>query len=73
MSATSGLIGTILIFFFGLPPKISEDGKIYLITEQSDESERNKARIFKYRSYYGLSLICISFLLQIFDIVYFTS
>lgn len=68
-SATCGLIGTILIFCFGLPPKIDPDGHQHLITEQIDEDEKNKAAIYKKIGYLGLSLLILSFGLQALKII----
>ncbi len=64
-SALFGLSGTIIIFFFGLPPKIDSDGHIHLICEQEDENEKKKAKKYKTISYFGLSLIGCSFLFQL--------
>ncbi len=66
-SALSGLIGTILIFFFGMPPKIDPDGNSYLLLERNDEGEKKKAKKYKNISYFGLTLIAISFLLQLIN------
>lgn len=64
-SALSGLTGAILVFFFGLPPRISEKGEVFLIAEQTDEKEKKKARLFKTLGYFGIALIALSFLLQL--------
>lgn len=69
-SAVSGLIGTILIFFFGLPPKIDRDGHTHLILEQENKEEKEKARRYIKTSYYGLGCIGLSFLLQIINSLY---
>lgn len=69
ISALSGLIGTILIFFFGLPPSVDLNGSIYLILEQDDHEEKIKAKKYKSLSYLGLLLIGISFLLQIINTI----
>jgi len=41
-SAFSGLLGSIVIFFFGLSPKIDINGQQDLILEQVDEKEKTK-------------------------------
>lgn len=64
ISALSGLVGTILIFFFGLPPDVDSNGSIYLICEQGNPEEKIKAKKYKILSYLGLSLIGVSFLIQ---------
>ena len=66
-SAISGLVGTILIFFFGLPPKIDRDGHSHLILEQEDQEEKKKAKRYLFMSYIGLILLAISFLLQLIN------
>ena len=68
-AAFIGLIGTLLIFFFGLPPKIDPEGHIHLIAEQEDKEEKKKAKKYKLRSYIGISLLAFSFLLQLVSIV----
>ena len=64
-AALIGLIGTLLIFFFGLPPKIDPEGHVYLILEQEDEEEKKKAKKYKLRGYIGILLLALSFLLQV--------
>lgn len=67
-SAVCGLMGTVLVFFFGLPSAINKNGHINLILEQSAENEVKKYKAYKILSYLGLSLIAISFLIQIIHI-----
>ena len=68
-SVISGLIGSILLFFFGLSPAISKDGHINLILEQTDKKEIKKYKYFKIFSYLGISLIALSFLLQLIRLI----
>lgn len=68
-AAFIGLIGTLLIFFLGLPPKIDPEGHIYLIAEQEDKEEKKKAKKYKLMSYTGISLLAFSFLLQLASII----
>lgn len=68
-SALSGLIGSVLIFYFGLPPKIDQDGHSYLLLESTDETEKSKAKIYKKISYFGAFLLVLSFMLQLIAIV----
>lgn len=65
LSAIVGLAGTVLIFFYGLPSKINDDGHINLILEQINENEKNNSKRYKFYGYFGLVLIGLSFLLQI--------
>lgn len=66
-SALLGLLGSILIFFFGLPPKIDLDGHIHLILDQEDKNEKKKAKIYKCISYFGIFFLILSFLLQVLN------
>lgn len=65
LSALSGLLGAIIIFFFGLPPKLDPEGHQHLLAEGVDEKEKKKARIYKRISYCGVLLLILSFLLQV--------
>ena len=69
-SALSGFVGTMLIFFFGLPPKVDPEGHLNLILEQEDEEEKKVGRKYKRISYIGISLLSISFFLQLIRIIY---
>jgi uncharacterized membrane protein len=64
-SALSGFIGTILIFFFGIPPKVDRNGHSNLVCEQENEKEKEKYKKYKRISYFGVLLIAISFLIQL--------
>jgi len=59
--------GAIIIFFFGLPPMISERGSIHLITEQVDEGEIKRAKKYKVITRLGLLLLALGFLLQLLE------
>jgi len=58
-------MGAILIFLFGIHPRINPEGHINLILEQTDEKEKKKARVYISISYLGVSLLIMSFLLQV--------
>ena len=60
-----GLIGTIIIFLFGVPNVIDTGGKIGLCLEQEDVIEKKKIRFYKIISSLGLILLITSFLLQL--------
>ncbi len=66
-SAICGFIGTIMLFFFGLPPHLNKRGAGFLIL-RCDKKEAEKYKIFLALSYVALGLIAISFLLQIIRI-----
>lgn len=69
-SAFSGLVGTIFIFFFGLPAQVNPKGLSHILLEQEDKDERRKAKKYKNLSYIGLSLIGLSFSLQIINLIF---
>lgn len=43
-SALSGFIGTVMLFFFGLPPRLNPEGHINLILEQSNNEEKESIK-----------------------------
>lgn len=67
--ALCGLIGTIMLFKFGLPPKLNPEGHIYIIAEQEDKNEQKKYKKYLKFSYIALGLIALSFLLPILRLV----
>ena len=68
-SAICGFVGTLMLFFYGLPPSLNKVGHIHLILEQTDKQEAKKYKLFKILSYVALGLISFSFLLEIINIV----
>jgi len=68
-STVCGFIGTVLIFKFGLPPKVDPEGHISIICEQEDENEKKKGRIYKKLGYAGIFLIGVAYLLQLFKLI----
>ncbi|MDO8604052.1 MAG: hypothetical protein Q7K40_01435 [bacterium] len=68
-SAFFGLVGTMILFFFGLPPRVNPEGDSCLLLEQTDETEKRKYERYKKLSYFGLLLIAFSFLIQIILII----
>jgi len=60
-------VGAIIIFKFGLPPRVSESGSIYLTAEQSDKDEINKGKKYRIISRIGLGLLAAGFLLQLIE------
>ena len=59
------IIGTILLYKFGLPEQIDKNGNIHLILEQTDEFERMKAKKYDCFSKLALALIFLGFTLQL--------
>lgn len=64
-ASTSGMAGTALVFFFGVPRQTDTGGRGYLVLEQEDEGEKARIRHFKRLGNLGLALIFVSFLLQL--------
>lgn len=61
------LSGAVVIFLFGLPPRVNESGTICLALEQEDESGRKKGRVYRKISRLGLALLVVGFLLQLLE------
>ena len=62
------IVGVIILFRFGLPPKVFRDGvipKVASLSIQEKSKEYSKFKRHKYWSYFGLSLLIIGFALQI--------
>jgi hypothetical protein len=66
---SSGMTGTVLIQFFGVPRQIDTGGAIYLCCEHEDEDEKRRIRVFKRWSIIGLSLLSVAFLLQLVALI----
>lgn len=67
-SSLSGFVGALLIFFFGLPPRVDPAGHIHLILEQESEEEKKRGKNYRKISYGGILLLVISFFLQLIKI-----
>jgi hypothetical protein len=61
------IFGVVILFLFGLPPSINKKGHINLILEQADDNEIAKASRYEKISYFGLTLILLGFLFQLFS------
>jgi len=57
--------GALIIFFFGLPPRVRESGARYLLLEGEDKEEIRKGIRYRRISRLGLILLAIGFLLQL--------
>jgi len=68
-SATLGLLGTVLLFLFGLPPKVDPEGHINIICAQVDEEEIKKGKMYKKLGHFGMFLLILSFVFQIIAIL----
>lgn len=68
LSSTFGFAGTVLIYFYGVPRQIDNQGKFYLVLEENDPQEIDKIKRFKFWGNFGLLLIALSFVLNFFVI-----
>lgn len=68
-SALSGFTGALLIFFFGLPPRVNVEGHINIILEQTDPKMAERAKCYKKLSYSGVLLLSLSFFLQLIKLI----
>jgi hypothetical protein len=66
---SSGMMGTVLIQFFGVPRQIDTGGADYICTEQTNEDEKRRIRSFKRWSNVGLGLVFFAFLLQLLALI----
>lgn len=58
------MLGIIIIFFFGISPRLDIKGNTYRVSGEVDENEIRKAKIYKLLSWIGLILIFMGFLFQ---------
>lgn len=69
ISSISGFVGTILIFFFGIPRGIRTYGGVIFCTKAESKEKETKLikeeKSYILKSYAGLILIAISFFIQI--------
>ena len=66
---TLNIVGTVLIWRFGLPAPLSREGTTYLISSDVDQSEVKKARLYDRYAQFGLSLLLTGFVLQLLGIL----
>ncbi len=58
-------VGAVLLFVFGLPPRVRENGERYLLLEGEDKDEIEKGKRYRRISKLGLSFLAVGFLLQL--------
>lgn len=59
------LVGTVMIWRFGLPPSVDRHGRTYLITHEVDLSEIGRAKRMDLCSKIGMGSIVLGFALQL--------
>ncbi len=60
------IIGVLLLWRFGLPPKLRRGGVSFFVLEQKDENEAKKARLYDRIAHVAIFLIVLGFALQAF-------
>ena len=65
LGLVADIIGAVLIFKYGIPPRIDPHGHQHLILEQIDEEEKAKATVYIKRSEVGVGLLILGFALQL--------
>lgn len=60
-----GLIGTIMVFYFGIPNKIDDGGCTTLALSEGNQESKKSIQIYKNTSATGLGLIAGSFLINL--------
>ncbi len=69
MGLTLNIVGTLLIWRFGLPEAVSRKGEDFLITSHRDPSQIKKAKQYDRFSALGAFLLVVGFLLQLIGIL----
>ncbi len=69
LSALTGLIGTIIIFIYGVPTKIDTKGESYMCLEGYDTKEISDIAKYKIISKLGLGSLILSFGLQMLSAI----
>lgn len=59
------ILGTVLLYFFGLPNRVDPTGAVNIVGEGVDEEEVQRAKIYGRLSALALSLLGIGFVLQL--------
>jgi hypothetical protein len=68
LSNVIGIIGTFLIFKYGIPNKIDNNGQNFLLLETDNDTEKVEIQKYKNRSAIGLGLLLNSFIINIVNI-----
>jgi len=59
--------GAMIVFFFGLPPRVRESGARHLLLEGEDKDEIERGKKYRKFSGFGLILLAVGFLLQLLE------
>ena len=58
-------IGCVLLYFFGLPPRVDPTGAVHLILEHADEVEVAKGESYLRRGRLGIGLVALGSAFQL--------
>ena len=59
------IVGTLLVWRYGLPEPVNRDGAINIVAEQTDSSEARKAARYDCKARLGIGLLILGFALQL--------
>lgn len=59
------IVGVFILWRYGLPEPLSREGHIFIITDQIDQDERDKAASYDRWSKFGLFLLIAGFVFQL--------
>lgn len=59
------IAGAILLFLFGLPPDFDPLGRTFIVTSDSDDTERTKGDRYRFWGRVGLVLLILGFIGQL--------
>jgi hypothetical protein len=60
-----GIVGTGILWQFGLPASIDREGWVLMACDQKDEAMIAKAKLFDFRADCGFALLLTGFVLQL--------
>lgn len=59
------ILGVILLWKFGLPPRVDRTGAQHYIRPKRDEAEIKKGKLFDQISHFAVGIIVLGFILQL--------
>ncbi|WP_089214426.1 hypothetical protein [Sphingopyxis indica] len=62
---SSGFIGSVLIFFFGVPRQVDNEGATFIITDAVNLNERHRISRYRLLGNLGLGMLAFAFALQL--------
>jgi hypothetical protein len=65
------LLGTIMIFYYGISPLMSKDGGTYLYNNEEHKKRQSARLSYEYRAKAGLVLAVVGGFIQIIAVIFF--